>query len=153
MYDAGQGRRQTCARCPAHAKSAVLATGRQALYMVGPDIYKYDPQTGQYTVAIPSRNWKRPRYAPPDVLHAWPIQNANDELTVLYTTSKFRKNRRSSHGRPDIRILQCKPSLSPDRDAISATTEIYFTRTRSHPGPKRGPVVSWTKCDIKQACH
>ena len=34
-----------------------MATGHDgSLYMVGPDIYKFDPQTGQHTVAIPSRN-------------------------------------------------------------------------------------------------
>ncbi len=59
------------------------------LYMAGPDIYAVDVETGEKEVAIASRNWERPLYAPPDVLNVWPIQSPSNDFTILYTSARF----------------------------------------------------------------
>jgi len=75
---------------PSPRQVTVMQTGADGtLYMAGADIYKVDVQTGAVDVAIPSRNWQRPLYAPPDVLDAWPIQSPSGDFTILYTTARF----------------------------------------------------------------
>lgn len=157
VYDARAGEGAKPVRTlPAPRQVSVMATGHDgALYMFGPDIYKYDPQTGQYTVAIPSRNWKRPRYAPPDVLSVWPMKNdANDELTVLYTTSKF-KGKTDDPATADpiygFFNVNLRTGQTETRD-FGPLTEIYFTGTRSPRDPNLIYVVlnRLAKYDIKQ---
>jgi quinohemoprotein amine dehydrogenase beta subunit len=132
-----------------------MATGHDgSLYMVGPDIYKFDPQTGQYTVAIPSRNWKRPRYAPPDVLSVWPLKNAADDFTILYTTAKF-KGKTDDPATADWIYgyfnVNLKTGKTETRD-FGPFTEIYFTGVRSPKDPNLmyGVLNRLAKYDIKQ---
>jgi quinohemoprotein amine dehydrogenase beta subunit len=75
---------------PAPRQVTVMQTGADgSLYMAGADIYKVNVRTGKAEVAIPSRNWERPLYAPPDVLNAWPMETPTRDFTILYTTAKF----------------------------------------------------------------
>ena len=46
------------------------------------------------TVALPIRDWQRPLYAPPDVLYVWPVQTPTKDFGLLYTTAKFKDERR-----------------------------------------------------------
>jgi len=91
VYDTGSGLDAKPVRTfPSPRQVTVMQTGADGtLYMAGADIYKVDVQTGAVEVAIPSRNWQRPLYAPPDVLDAWPIQSPSGDFTILYTTARF----------------------------------------------------------------
>jgi quinohemoprotein amine dehydrogenase beta subunit len=60
-----------------------------SVYMGGADIFKFDPQTGAMTTAIPNRNWDRPLYGTPDVLAFWPIGQQSDEYLLMYTAPVF----------------------------------------------------------------
>jgi len=140
---------------PAPRQVTVMATGHDgSLYMVGPDIYKFDPQTGQHTVAIPSRNWQRPRYAPPDVLSVWPLKNANDDFTILYTTAKF-KGKTDDPATADWIYgyfnINLKTGKTETRD-FAPFTEIYFTGVRSPKDPNLmfGVLNRLAKYDIRQ---
>jgi quinohemoprotein amine dehydrogenase beta subunit len=75
---------------PVPRQISVMQAGADGtLYMAGADIYKMNVRTGKIDVAIPTRNWQRPLYAPPDVLNAWPMQTPTRDFTLLYTTAKF----------------------------------------------------------------
>ncbi len=156
VYDARAGEGAKPVRTlPAPRQVTVMATGHDgSLYMVGPDIYKYDPQTGQHTVAIASRNWKRPRYAPPDVLSVWPMKNTNDDLTILYTTAKF-KGKSDDPATADwiygFFNVNLRTGQTETRD-FGPLTEIYFTGVRSPKDPNLiyGVLNRLAKYDIKQ---
>lgn len=156
VYDAlaGDGA-QPLRTMPAPRQVTVMATGYDgSLYMVGPDIYKFDPETGKHTVAIPSRNWKRPRYSPPDVLSVWPLMNANDDFTILYTTAKF-KGKTDDLATADWIYgyfnINLKTGKTETRD-FGPFTEIYFTGVRSPKDPNLmfGVLNRLAKYDIKQ---
>lgn len=156
VYDAlaGEGA-QPLRTMPAPRQVTVMATGHDgSLYMVGPDIYKFDPQTGQHTVAIPSRNWKRARYAQPDVLSVWPLRNANDDFTILYTTAKF-KGKTDDPATADWIYgyfnVNLKTGQTETRD-FGPFTEIYFTGVRSPKDPNLmyGVLNRLAKYDIRQ---
>ena len=91
VYDTSSGKNAKPVRTfPAPRQVTVMMTGDDGtLYMAGPDIYKVDVTTGEREVAIASRNWERPLYAPPDVLNVWPIQSPSNDFTILYTTARF----------------------------------------------------------------
>lgn len=91
VYDTSAGMNAKPIRTfPAPRQITVMMTGDDGtLYMAGPDIYKVDATTGEREVAIASRNWERPLYAPPDVLNVWPIQSPSNDFTILYTTARF----------------------------------------------------------------
>lgn len=156
VYDALAGEGAKPVRTmPAPRQVTVMATGHDgSLYMVGPDIYKFDPQTGKHTVAIASRNWKRPRYAPPDVLSVWPLQNANSDFTILYTTAKF-KGKTDDPATADwiygFFNINLRTGKTETRD-FGPLTEIYFTGVRSPKDPNLvyGVLNRLTKYDVKQ---
>lgn len=140
---------------PAPRQVTVMATGHDgSLYMVGPDIYKFDPQTGKHTVAIPSRNWKRSRYAAPDVLSAWPMANAADDFTILYTTAKF-KGKTDDPATADWLYgyfnVNLKTGKTETRD-FGPLTELYFTGVRSPKDPNLvyGVLNRLAKYDVRQ---
>jgi len=156
VYDAKAGEGAKPLRTmPAPRQVTVMATGHDgSLYMVGPDIYKFNPETGEKTVAIPSRNWKRPHYAPPDVLSVWPMKNATDNFTILYTTAKF-KGKDGDMSKADFIYgyfnVDLKTGKTETRD-FAPFTEIYFTGMRS---PKDGNLMygvlnRLAKYDIQQ---
>ncbi len=91
VYDTSAGKNAKPIRTfPSPRQVTVMMTGDDGtLYMAGPDIYAVDVETGAVDVAIPSRNWERPLYAPPDVLNVWPIQSPSNDFTILYTTARF----------------------------------------------------------------
>ena len=156
VYDAkgGEGARPL-RTMPAPRQVTVMATGHDgSLYMVGPDIYRFNPETGEKTVAIASRNWKRPHYAPPDVLSVWPMKNATDNFTILYTTAKF-KGKDGDMSKADFIYgyfnVDLKTGKTETRD-FAPFTEIYFTGTRSPKDPNLmfGVLNRLAKYDIKQ---
>lgn len=156
VYDAlaGEGARPL-RTLPAPRQVTVMATGHDgSLYMVGPDIYKFNPETGEHSVLIPSRNWKRPRYAPPDVLSVWPLKNAADDFTILYTTAKF-KGKTDDPATADWIYgyfnVNLKTGKTETRD-FAPFTEIYFTGVRSPKDPNLmfGVLNRLAKYDIKQ---
>lgn len=156
VYDALAGEGAKPLRTlPAPRQVTVMATGHDgSLYMVGPDIYKFNPETGEKTVAIPSRHWKRPRYAPPDVLSVWPLRNANDDFTILYTTAKF-KGKTDDPATADWLYgyfnINLRTGKTETRD-FAPFTEIYFTGVRSPKDPNLmfGVLNRLAKYDIKQ---
>ena len=156
VYDAKAGEGAKPLRTlPAPRQVTVMATGHDgSLYMVGPDIYKFNPETGEKTVAIPSRNWKRPHYAPPDVLSVWPMKNATDNFTILYTTAKF-KGKDGDMSKADFIYgyfnVDLKTGKTETRD-FAPFTEIYFTGTRSPKDPNLmyGVLNRLAKYDIQQ---
>lgn len=156
VYDARAGQNAKPVRTmPAPRQVTVMATGHDgSLYMVGPDIYKFDPQTGKHTVAIPSRHWKRPRYAQPDVLSVWPMANAADDFTILYTTAKF-KGKTDDLATADWIYgyfnVNLKTGKTETRD-FGPMTEIYFTGVRSPKDPNLvfGVLNRLAKYDVKQ---
>jgi quinohemoprotein amine dehydrogenase beta subunit len=68
-----------------------MATGADGqLYLGGPDIYRMNVETGEYTVALASRTLEDPNYSPRDILTVWPLGKVNDELIRMYSVAKFR---------------------------------------------------------------
>ncbi len=140
---------------PSPRQVTVMQTGADGtLYMAGADIYKVDVNTGEVGVAIPSRNWERPLYAPPDVLNAWPIQAPSKDFTILYTTAKFQDESYNLdtadwiYGFMNIN-LETGETETTDFGPI---TEIYFSGVRSPKDPKLvfGVLNRLAKYDIEK---
>ena len=125
-----------------------------ALYVVGADVYKIDPQTGHTEVEIPLRNWKRPGFGAPDVLYIWPSQTPLNAFDFLYTAPRFKDEKQDPatadvlYGLASIDLTTGKSELIDFADFA----EVYFTAARS---PK-DPNVLYTvlkhlgKYDMKQ---
>lgn len=140
---------------PAPRQVTVMATGKDGgLYMAGADIYKMDVKTGQYDVALPSRNWQRPLYVQPDVLNAWPIQTPSNDFTILYTTARFQDEKQDMatadwiYGYLNV-DLETGETETTDFGPI---TEIYFTGMKSPKDPNLvyGVLNRLAKYDVKQ---
>ncbi|WP_137885688.1 quinohemoprotein amine dehydrogenase subunit beta [Pseudomonas sp. 2FE] len=140
---------------PAPRQVTVMQTGDDGtLYMAGADIYKVDVNTGKVGVAVPSRNWKRPLYSPPDVLYAWAQQPYTRDFSILYTAAKFKDEKQDMataefvYGFFNIDLATGK-SETVD---FAPLTEIYFTAMRSPKDPNLiyGVLNRLTKYDIKQ---
>lgn len=68
----------------------IMATGFDGkVYLSGADVYSLDPKTGDYAVAIASRNADRKGYGQPDILTVWPVGGINDEFIRMYSIPKF----------------------------------------------------------------
>lgn len=124
------------------------------LYMAGADIYKMDVSSGQVDVAIPSRNWARPLYAPPDVLNVWPIQTPQKEFMVMYSTAKFTDetyNMDTAEWLWGYFSVDLKTGKTETTD-YAPFTEIYFTGVRSPKDPNilYGVLNHLAKYDIKE---
>lgn len=125
-----------------------------SLYMAGADIYKLDVKTGQYSVALPSRNWQRPLYSPPDVLYAWNQQTYRRDFSLLYTAAKFQDDSQDMdtaeylYGYFSIDLATGKAQTVD----FGPLTEIYFTGMRSPKDPNQmfGVLNRLAKYDIKQ---
>lgn len=125
-----------------------------SLYMAGADIYKLNVQTGQYEVAVPSRNWKRPLYSPPDVLYAWNQQTYRRDFSLLYTAAKFKDDQQDLataeylYGYFSIDLATGKAQTVD----FGPLTEIYFTGMRSPRDPNLmfGVLNRLAKYDIKE---
>ncbi|MAD46950.1 MAG: quinohemoprotein amine dehydrogenase subunit beta [Oceanospirillaceae bacterium] len=124
------------------------------LYMAGADIYKMDVTSGKVDVAIPSRNWERPLYAPPDVLNVWPIQTPQNEFTILYSTAKFTDETYDMNTATWLWgyfNVDLETGETETRD-FAEFTEIYFTGMRSPADPNImfGVLNHLAKYDIKE---
>ncbi|CAD5110264.1 quinohemoprotein amine dehydrogenase subunit beta [Zestomonas carbonaria] len=140
---------------PAPRQSYVMqAADDGSLYMAGPDIYKIDVQTGERSVAIPSRNWNRPLYSPPDVLYFWPHQQSTRDFTLLYTAARFADEKQDMDsaeylfGYFNINLATGKTET---RD-FGPLTELYFTGMRSPKDPNLmyGVLNRLAKYDVAQ---
>ncbi len=140
---------------PSPRQVTVMQTGADGtLYMAGADIYKVDVNTGEVGVAIPSRNWERPLYAPPDVLNAWPIQSPSKDFTILYTTAKFQDE---SYNLDTADWIYGFMNINLETGATETTdfgpiTEIYFSGMRSPKDPNLvyGVLNRLAKYDIEK---
>ncbi len=75
---------------PAPRQVNILATGHDGqVYLSGPDVYAFDPKTGETSVAIASRNAQREGYGQPDILTVWPLGSVNEEFLRMYSVPKF----------------------------------------------------------------
>lgn len=135
VYDTSSGLNAKPARTlPSPRLVTAMQVGKDGgLYMAGADIYKMDVKTGEYEVAVPSRNWKRDRYVQPDVLNVWAVQTPTKDFTILYTTARFQE------GSEDLNTadwlygyfnINLESGATETKD-FGPITEIYFTGTRS----------------------
>lgn len=134
--------------------STMQAGDDGSLYMAGADIYKLDVHTGKYQVAVPSRNWQRPLYSPPDVLYVWPQQTALRDFSLLYTAAKF-KDEQQDLATADYVYGYFSIDLATGKTQtvdFGPLTEIYFTGMRSPKDPNQmfGVLNRLAKYDIKQ---
>lgn len=138
---------------PAPRQSYIMqAADDGSLYLAGPDIYKVDVQTGERSVAIPSRNWQRPLYSEPDVLYFWPHQQANRDFTILYTAARFADERQDLDSAEYLYgyfNINLKSGETETRD-FAPLTELYFTGLRSPKDPNLmyGVLNRLTKYDV-----
>ncbi len=78
---------------PAPRQVNILATGHDGqVYLSGPDVYAFDPKTGETSVAIASRNAQREGYGQPDILTVWPLGSVNEEFLRMYSVPKFSRS-------------------------------------------------------------
>lgn len=135
VYDTSSGLNAKPVRTlPSPRLVTAMQVGKDGgLYMAGADIYKMDVKTGEYEVAVPSRNWKRDRYVQPDVLNVWAVQTPTQDFTILYTTARFQE------GSEDLNTadwlygyfnINLESGATETKD-FGPITEIYFTGTRS----------------------
>ncbi|WP_246624572.1 quinohemoprotein amine dehydrogenase subunit beta [Oceanobacter mangrovi] len=140
---------------PLPRQTSLMMTGDNGdLYIAGADIYKMDVNSGEYEVAIPSRNWTRPLYAQPDVLAIWPIQTWNKDFTILYTTAKFQDESYDMNTAEWIYgyfnvDLESGETTTQD---FAEFTEIYFTGIKSPTDDNimYGVLNNLAKYDIKE---
>lgn len=156
VYNTNAGLDASPARTfPVPRQITVMEAGDDGtLYMAGADIYKMNVKTGKIGVAIPSRNWQRPLYAPPDVLTAWPIQSVNKQFTTLYTTARFKDksmNPNTADWLYGFMNIDLKTGKTETVD-FGPITEIYFTGMLSPKDPNQLFAVlnHLAKYDVKQ---
>jgi quinohemoprotein amine dehydrogenase beta subunit len=125
-----------------------------SLYMAGADIYKLDVQTGKYDVAVPSRNWQRPLYSPPDVLYAWNQQTYRRDFSLLYTAAKFKDEQQDLATAEYLYGYFSIDLATGEAQTVDfgPLTEIYFTGMRSPKDPNLmfGVLNRLAKYDIKE---
>lgn len=119
---------------PAPRQSSLMATADDgSIYVVGPDIYKMDVNTGKHSVAIPARNWKRKNFGPPDVLYLWPYETASRDFMVLYTAAQYadaKQNPATAQYKYGFFNVDLKTGKTQTQD-FGPLTEVYFTGLRS----------------------
>lgn len=131
----------------------IQAADDSSLFIVGPDIYRMNAQTGKYDVAVPLRNWTRPLYGRPDVLYVWPQQRPQHAFNLLYTADRFPDEKKdpekaqTMYGYVDIDLKSGKAALTD----FAPFTEVYFTGGRSPKDPNvmYGVLNRLAKYDIK----
>lgn len=134
---------------------SIMQTGDDgSLYMAGADIYKLDVKTGDYEVAVASRNWQRPLYSPPDVLYAWNQQTYRRDFSLLYTAAKF-KDESQDMGSAEYVYGYFSVDLATGKSEtmdFGELTEIYFTGMRSPKDPNLmfGVLNRLAKYDIRE---
>lgn len=140
---------------PAPRQTTLIQVGNDGtLYVVGPDLYRADAQTGRFEVHEPLRNWKQPLMSAPDVLYVWPLQRPQNTLGLLYTAQRFQDARQDPetattiYGFLDLDLATGKTELLDFADF----TEVYFTGARSPKDPNLmyGVLNHLNKYDIRQ---
>ncbi|SDI49686.1 quinohemoprotein amine dehydrogenase subunit beta [Pseudomonas panipatensis] len=140
---------------PAPRQLTIMQSGDDgSLYVAGSDIYKVDPKVGKFEVIVPSRNWKRPLYAQPDVLYVWDQQTYNRDFLLLYTTAKFKDEKQDPntadalYGYFSVNLANGKSETTD----FGPLTEIYFSAMRSPKDPNQifGVLNRLAKYDVKE---
>lgn len=140
---------------PAPRQLTIMQSGDDGtLYVAGPDIYKVDVKTGKFDVLVPSRHWKRPNYAAPDVLYVWNQQTYRHDFSLLYTTAKFTDEKQDPATAENLYgffNIDLKTGKSETVD-FGPLTEIYFSGMRSVKDPNvvYGVLNRLAKYDIKE---
>ncbi|MDO4683138.1 MAG: quinohemoprotein amine dehydrogenase subunit beta [Lautropia sp.] len=125
-----------------------------SLYVLGPDVYKVDPATGQFEVALTLRNWNRPGHGAPDVLYPWSQQRPQNTFSFLYTMPRFKDETQDMatadvvYGIVDIDLKTGKAS----RIDFADFTEVLFTGAISPKNPNHvfGVLNHLAKYDIRE---
>lgn len=134
--------------------SILMAADDGSLYMAGvTGIFKNNVHTGKYTMAVATREWKRPGYGAPDILYVWPHQTDMNDFTLLYTAPKFKDSKQDLQTADYVYgyiSIDLKTGRSTVKD-FAPFTEIYFTGLRSpkHPGQIYGVLNKLARYDIK----
>lgn len=140
---------------PAPRQTTLIQVGNDGtLYVVGPDVYRANAQTGKFEVHEPLRNWKQPLASAPDVLYVWPLQRPQNTLGLLYTALRFKdesKNPETAepfYGFLDLDLATGKTELLD----FANFTEVYFTGARSPKDPNLmyGVLNHLHKYDIRE---
>lgn len=61
-----------------------------SIFVAGSQIYKVDPKVGDFKVVKKILGWNKKGYSNPDSAATYPIGQTTRELTVMYTTYKFK---------------------------------------------------------------
>ncbi len=156
VYTADGGLKASPVRSfPAPRQLTIMQSGDDgSLYVAGADIYKVDTQTGKFEVHIPSRNWARPNYSPPDVLYAWSQQTYRHEFSMLYTAAKFKDDKKDLATADYVYGFFSIDLASGKTEAVdfAPLTEVYFSGMRSPKDPNviYGVLNRLAKYDIKE---
>ncbi|GHT96554.1 hypothetical protein FACS1894116_13880 [Betaproteobacteria bacterium] len=113
--------------------SLMQAANDGSLYVLGQDVLKINPATGEHEVALPLLNWKRPGYGVPDVLSAWAAQRPSREFAALYTAPKFKDDKQDMESADFVWGVLSIDLKTGETEVVdfAPLTEIYFTGTRS----------------------
>lgn len=135
VYDVNAGLEAKPIRTFAAPRQAnIMQAGADgAVYLAAANLYKVDVHSGEMTVALPIRDWKRASHAPLDVLYLWPVQTPTRDFTILYTTAQYQE------GSQDLDSAQYQygflnvnlDSGETEAREFGPLTEIYFTGIRS----------------------
>ncbi|MDO5101353.1 MAG: quinohemoprotein amine dehydrogenase subunit beta [Lautropia sp.] len=140
---------------PAPRQTTLMQVAKDgSLFVVGPDIYRFDPKTGKHEVAVPLRNWKREGYGTPDVLYVWPQQRPQGTFNILYTAPRFKPGSEDPetadvmYGFVDIDLQTGKHEVTD----FAEFSEVFFTGGRSPKDPNQmfGVLNHLGKYDVKQ---
>ena len=103
VFDTSAGLDATAVRSFAAPRQVTtMATDADGhLYLGGPDIYRMDVNTGEYSIALPSRTLNDPDYGARDILSVWPLGEVNDELIRMYSVAKYRNRQGEEEGDPE----------------------------------------------------
>ena len=119
-------------------QSYIMQTAQDGtVYLFGPDLYKVDVESGDITVAMPIRSWRRDDYAPLDVLSFWPVETPQKDFTVLYTTAKYQDESKSEENADFFWGFFNVNLESGETEAreFAPLTEVFFTGLRSPKDP------------------
>ncbi|MEY1662827.1 quinohemoprotein amine dehydrogenase subunit beta [Isoalcanivorax beigongshangi] len=104
-----------------------------SLFVAGPDFYKVNVQTGEFTKVLDGRSWDRPGYSDPDVLYFWPNQQPNRDFSILWTAAKYNDDSESlDNAEFKYGFFNMNMKTGETETVEFATlTEVYFTGLRS----------------------
>lgn len=76
-------------KVPRRISTMAISDDGSRIYLVGWDIYAYDPKTGKLVDTYKMRNWGRENYSEPDVLSFWQQFEQANVFSTPYYAAKF----------------------------------------------------------------